>query len=195
MNYLRLLLFFFAMLAPLQLTSAECCKTWPSKIWERCTFCRGYTRNYGKWKQIGKLGDDHTLTMTTAITTAMTMATTKKLHQDFPKIILCDFRVSFVSQINWQPIGKLLFMIQPRWYQGRLMIQFVICTKCVYPYMATSVASCIAVSENKSCPLKLFFRPGSISCRNRAFCISLYCKSSQDHWSKFSCIQFQWAWK
>ena len=54
---------------------------------------------------------DHTLTMTTAITTAMTMATTKKLHQDFPKIILCDFRVSFVSQINWQPIGKLLFMI------------------------------------------------------------------------------------
>ena len=57
-------------------------------------------------------GDDHTLTMTTAITTAMTMATTKQLHQDFSKII-CDFRVSFVSQINWQPIGKLLFMIQP----------------------------------------------------------------------------------
>ena len=53
------------------------------------------------------------MTMTTAMTTAMTMATitTKKLHQDFSKIILCDFRVSFVSQINWQPIGKLLFMI------------------------------------------------------------------------------------
>ena len=66
-----------------------------------------------KMKTDRKLGDDHTLTMTTAITTAMTMATTKKLHQDFPKIILCDFRVSFVSQINWQPIGKLLFMIQP----------------------------------------------------------------------------------
>ena len=67
------------------------------------------------------VGDDHTLTMTmaitttttTAITTAMTMATTttKKLNQDFSKMILCDFRVSFVSQINWQPIGKLLFMI------------------------------------------------------------------------------------
>ena len=64
---------------------------------------------------------DHTLTMTmaitttttTAITTAMTMATTttKKLHQYFSKMILCDFRVSLVSQINWQPIGKLLFMI------------------------------------------------------------------------------------
>ena len=61
-------------------------------------------------------GDDHTLTMTTAITMAMTMATTKQLHQDFSKIILCDFRVSFVSQINWQPIGKLLFMIQHRPY-------------------------------------------------------------------------------
>ena len=67
------------------------------------------------------VGDDHTLTMTMAITTTttkaitttMTMATTttKKLHQDFSKMILCDFRVSFVSQINWQPIGKLLFMI------------------------------------------------------------------------------------
>ena len=61
--------------------------------------------------------DDHTLTMTMAITTTMTTAmmmattTTKKLHQDFSKMILCDFRVSFVSQINWQPIGKLLFMI------------------------------------------------------------------------------------
>ena len=68
----------------------------------------------------GGVGDDHTLTMTMAITTTMTTAmmmattTTKKLHQDFSKIILCDFRVSFVSQINWQPIGKLLFMINLR---------------------------------------------------------------------------------
>ena len=53
------------------------------------------------------------MTMTTAMTTAMTMATitTKKLHQDFSKIILCDFRAVLFSQINWQPIGKLLFMI------------------------------------------------------------------------------------
>ena len=71
----------------------------------------------GRVEDENKLGDDHTLTMTMAIPTTMTTAmmmattTTKKLHQDFSKIILCDFRVSFVSQINWQPIGKLLFMI------------------------------------------------------------------------------------
>ena len=117
MNYLRLLLFFFAMLAPLQLTSAGCVDNcmWRKRHlrtfrWVKMQQCERKCL-HGKWKQIGKLCDDHTLTMTTAITTAMTMATTKKLHQDFPKIILCDFRVSFVSQINWQPIGKLLFMI------------------------------------------------------------------------------------
>ena len=54
---------------------------------------------------------DHTLTMTmaitttttTAITTAMTMATTttKKLHQDFSNIILCDFiAVGFLKEIG-----------------------------------------------------------------------------------------------
>ena len=78
-------------------------------------------------------------------------------NQETPPRLLQDhfvwFQGSFVSQINWQPIGKLRLMIQPRPYQGRLMIQFVICTKCVYTYMATSVASCIAVSKNKSWPL------------------------------------------
>ena len=34
---------------------------------------------------------------------------------------LRDFRISFVSPINWQLIGKLLLMIQPRSYQGRLI--------------------------------------------------------------------------
>ena len=45
-------------------------------------------------------------------------------NQETPPILLQDhfvwFQGSFVSQINWQPIGKLLFMIN----LGRLMIQY-----------------------------------------------------------------------
>ena len=45
-------------------------------------------------------------------------------NQEIPPRLLQDhfvwFQGSFVSQINWQPIGKLLFMIN----LGRLMIQY-----------------------------------------------------------------------
>ena len=110
MSYLRLLLFFFVLLASLQLTSADCsrrCRGPPEVSWAAWANCMSCWRR--RWSHL----DNYDNQLTTAMTTAMTMTTTttKELHQDFSKIILCDFRVSFVSQINWQPIGKLLFMI------------------------------------------------------------------------------------
>ena len=110
MSYLRFLLFFFVLLASLQLTSADCsrrCRGPPEvswAAWTKCMSCWGR-----RWSHLDNYDDQLTTAMTTAMT--MTTTTTKELHQDFSKIILCDFRVSFVSQINWQPIGKLLFMI------------------------------------------------------------------------------------
>merc|ERR1711874_610318 len=94
MNYLRLLLFFFVLLAPLQLTSAgsdrvDCYRA--CRRGQLSIDCKLVHPLWGCHRE-GCQYYCSSLTMTTAITTAMTMATTKQLHQDFSKII-CDFRV------------------------------------------------------------------------------------------------------
>ena len=119
MNYLRLLLFFFVLLAPLQITPAwgknkkfkcylDCFDRTVESVGvaklaiKRCEKSCGYKLKF--W--LGRCshfdddhgdddGNDH--------------------KQETPPRLLQDhfmwFQGSFVSQINWQPIGKLLFMI------------------------------------------------------------------------------------